>query len=893
MSESPERYEPSEIEPKWQRYWEERKTFATLRRPGAPKAYLLDMFPYPSGSGLHVGHPEGYTATDIVARFRRMQGVDVLHPMGWDAFGLPAEQYAIDTGTHPRTTTLKNIDTFRAQLKMLGFSYDWSREVDTTDPGYVKWTQWIFLQLFKRGLAYQDKIPVNWCAALGTVLANEEVVDGRSERGNHPVERVPLRQWMLRITAYADRLADDLEGLDWPETIDKQRHWIGKSEGAEIDFPVVGGEGVIKVFTTRPDTLAGATYVVVAPEHPLATSLATPPQKEAVAAYAAAAKNKSDRDRSDASKKKTGVDTGSFARNPLNGDALPIWVADYVIGTYGTGAVMAVPAHDERDHAFAKTYGLPIVQVVARADGAAIDVQKEAFVDDGVAIACRADVPIADGTPTAAVKSLVVAHLKEKGQGSARITYRLRDWVFSRQRYWGEPIPVYFPVDCDGDPREEGASYTIRFEEPIAVDEAELPLRLPDLEDFRPGEDPAGPLARAKDWRFFQKDGRWYARETNTMPQWAGSCWYYLRFLDPRNDQAPFSPEAYAAWMPVDLYVGGSEHAVLHLLYARFWHKVLFDVGVVKDKEPFKKLVHQGMILGMAYRYYEGPTGTFHPGDAKVEKTEKELTLNGVPVEERWIGGAEAVAAQVEVVDGVARHTQHGVALAHVTEKMSKSRGNVINPDEVVKSHGADSLRLYEMFMGPLEATKPWQTNGVEGVRRFLDRVFAVCTGPVSDEAADYPLEAQRAVHKTIAKVTGDIEAMRFNTAVSAMMILSKDLQALPKVPRPAAKALTLLLAPFAPHLAEELWQRLGASESLAHEPWPSFDVALTVDATAEIGVQVNGKLRGTMQIAKDAPEATAKEMAFADPKVQAFVTGKTIKKIVYVPGKIFNVIVQ
>ncbi|MDB4995264.1 MAG: leucyl-tRNA synthetase, partial [Myxococcaceae bacterium] len=544
-----ERYDPSTIEPFWQKYWDEHETFRAERHAGKPKAYVLDMFPYPSGAGLHVGHPEGYTATDIVARYKRMRGFDVLHPMGWDAYGLPAEQYAIETGTHPRATTLKNIATFKRQLKMLGFSYDWSREVDTTDPAYVKWTQWIFLQLFKRGLAYEAEIPVNWCAALGTVLANEEVVDGKSERGQHPVERVPLRQWMLRITEYADRLDDDLAKLNWPDTKIKQHNWIGRSEGAMVEFAVEGhADDVIRVFTTRVDTLAGATYVVLAPEHPLTEKLASAAQKEAVLAYVAAAKSKSDIDRSDMTKTKTGVALGVLAVNPINGDKVPVFVADYVIGTYGTGAVMAVPAHDERDHAFAKAYDLPIVQVVAPAKARDLDVQKEAFTDDGVAWHVRASLPVADGTPSEEVRKAITAWLVKEGKGAARVTYRLRDWVFSRQRYWGEPIPIYFPVECAGDPRDKGADYKVRYDQPIAVEESELPLLLPDLEDFRPGNDPAGPLARVPEWRFFQKDGKWFARETNTMPQWAGSCWNYMRFTDPRNPTAAYSPEAYDSW---------------------------------------------------------------------------------------------------------------------------------------------------------------------------------------------------------------------------------------------------------------------------------------------------------------------------------------------------------
>ena len=819
-----ERYTPSEIEPKWQSYWDEQQTFATKRTPGKPKAYILDMFPYPSGSGLHVGHPEGYTATDIQARYKRMRGYDVLHPMGWDAFGLPAEQYAIQTGTKPAVTTAKNINTFRAQLKALGFSYDWTREVDTTDPEYVRWTQWIFLRLFERGLAKQEEVAVNWCAELGTVLANEEVIDGKSERGGFPVVRTPLRQWVLGITKYADRLDEELDGLDWPETREKQRHWIGRSEGAEIRFALEERPGhEVVVFTTRPDTLHGVTYVVLAPEHPLALAITTPEHMQAVKAYVETAKNRSDRDRGDASKAKTGVNTGAFAVNPITGARVPVWIGDYVLGSYGTGAVMAVPAHDERDHAFASAYGLPMLQVVARADGKPVALNEAALTEDGVATGLS-EFGIQDGTPSAEVRKLVTAALERQGAGKARTTYRLRDWVFSRQRYWGEPIPIYFPVDCEGDPRAEGAVFTIRHDEPHAVPDEELPLRLPELEDFKPSDDPRGPLARAKDWRFFQKDGKWFARETNTMPQWAGSCWYYLRFIDPHNQSAPFSEEAYDAWMPVDLYVGGSEHAVLHLLYARFWHKVLYDVGVVKHPEPFTKLVHQGMILG------------------------------------------------------------------ENNEKMSKSRGNVINPDDVIKSHGADSLRLYEMFMGPLEAVKPWQTNGVEGVRRFLDRVYNLCMGELSDAA---PSDAiLRSTHRTIAKVTQDIETMRYNTAISAMMIFVKEAAAATPVSKSTARSLVLLLSPFAPHLAEELWQHLGATKSIAYEPWPSFDPAMCVDTEIEMGVQVNGKFRGTIQIAKDASEADALALAQQDERVAAHITGKAIKKVVYVPGKILNLIV-
>jgi leucyl-tRNA synthetase len=833
-----QRYDPAEIEPKWQTHWERHETFAAKRHHGRKKKYVLDMFPYPSGTGLHVGHPEGYTATDIIARYQRMRGADVLHPMGWDAFGLPAEQHAIATGEHPQDATKRNVATFKRQLKMLGFSYDWSREINTTDPAYVKWTQWIFLKLFERGLAYQAEIPVNWCPALGTVLANEEVIDGKSERGGHPVERVPFRQWMLKITAYADRLDADLADLDWPDTKAKQRHWIGRSEGAEVDFVVVRpgdarvptsppAGGVITVFTTRVDTLAGATHLVLAPEHPLASTLASEANAAAVRDYIAAARRKSDLDRTEA-KTKTGVPLGANAGNPINGETLPIWVADYVIGTYGTGAVMAVPAHDERDHEFARAHGLPIVQVIAPASGAPIDVQRHAFTDDDDAITfCqRTDVPVPDGVRTAEARHLITSWLEARGKGRRRVIYRLRDWVFSRQRYWGEPIPIYFPVTSDGDPRVPGAQSVVHYDRPIAVDAKDLPLRLPELDDFKPGTDPAGPLARIADWRFFQLDGRWYARETNTMPQWAGSCWYYLRYLDPRNDREAWSAEAYDAWMPVDLYVGGSEHAVLHLLYARFWHKVLYDIGVAKDPEPFLKLVHQGMILG------------------------------------------------------------------ENNERMSKSRGNVVNPDDVVRSHGADALRVYEMSMGPLEQVKPWQTRGIEGARRFLERTWNVATGPLTADPAAYDTETARLVHKTIKKVTHDIEALRFHTAISAMMILVRHLGTLKAVPSDAVRALTLLVSPFAPHLGEEIWNRMGHAESLAYEPWPDFDPALVKDDIVKIAVQVNGRLRGTITIPMDAGEDAAREAALGEDRVRAHVEGKTVKKFIYVKGKIANFIV-
>jgi len=880
-------YDHKQIEPRWQAYWAETQTFKAERRPGRPKYYVLDMFPYPSGTGLHVGHPEGYTASDIVARYKRMNGFDVMHPMGWDAFGLPAEQYAIETGTPPAKTTVRNIDTFRRQLKALGFAYDWSRELNTTDPDYFRWTQWIFLQLFKRGLAFQAEIPVNWCQELGTVLANEEVIDGRSERGNYPVVRTPLRQWQLKITAYADRLSTELEDLAWPETKQKQRDWIGRSEGAEVDFPLVGRSEKLTVYTTRPDTLFGATYMVIAPDHPLTLSLAGAEQRAAVAAYVEAAARKSDMERTALNKEKSGIFLGAFAKNPLTGKDIPIYTADYVLGAYGTGAIMAVPAHDERDFEFAQKFKLPIVQVVSK-DGSLTEQVDQVFSDDGIAVRSGQF----DGQPTPLMKSNVIAFLEAQGIGRRRVNYKLRDWVFSRQRYWGEPIPIYFPVKTAGDPRR-GDAYEIDYSTPIAVAESELPLLLPALDDYRPG-DPQGPLVRATDWRFFQKDGQWFARETNTMPQWAGSCWYYLRFLDPTNAQELVSKAAYDAWMPVDLYVGGSEHAVLHLLYARFWHKVLFDVGVVTDPEPFLKLVHQGIILGMAYRYYAvvsegGELLRALPGDepgiAPDADGELRLSATGEKVQARW-----AKEAEIEVRDGKPVHRELGVRLLGIAEKMAKSRGNSVSPDLVVEEFGADSLRLYEMFMGPLEQAKPWQSSGIQGVRRFLDRTDAIARRPLSDGPLDP--ETAKLVHRTVQKIGRDIEVLSLNTAVSTMMILVNHLNGMEQPPREAVEKLVLCLSPFAPHLAEELWEQLGHPPSIANQPWPQFDPALTEDSVLEIAVQVNGKVRGRAALARDADEAAAKAAGLSDPNVSKFIDGKTLKKVVYVPGKILNFIV-
>jgi leucyl-tRNA synthetase len=747
--------------------------------------------------------------------------------MGWDAFGLPAEQHAIRTGTHPAETTRDNVAAFKRQLRVLGLSYDWAREIDTTDPRYVRWTQWIFLKLFERGLAYQDEIPVNWCAGLGTVLANEEVVDGKSEIGGFPVVRTPLRQWMLRITAYADRLAEDLTLVDWPEgTLTAQRRWIGRSEGATVRFAVAGHAGAdLEAFTTRPDTLMGVTYLVLAPEHALVSTVTTPPRRDEVRAYVEAAARKSELDRIAAARRKSGVATGAFALHPLTGAPLPIWVADYVIGGYGTGAVMAVPAHDERDFAFARAFDLPIVEVVSP-DGKPRATLDAAYLDEGIAINSGE----LDGLATPDCQRAVVVALQERGRGGPSVTYRLRDWVFSRQRYWGEPIPVYFPIEMAdplGDPRR-GDPHRIRYDQPVAVDASRLPLELPALRDFRPGEDPVGPLARAAAWRFFQQDSRWYARETNTMPQWAGSCWYYLRFLDPENEGAPWSREAYDAWMPVDLYVGGAEHAVLHLLYARFWHKVLFDLGLVRHPEPFTKLVHQGMILG------------------------------------------------------------------EDSEKMSKSRGNVINPDDIVRAHGADVLRLYEMFMGPLETVKPWQSAQIQGVRRFRDRLYAMGLRPLGD-AIDPA--TRRRLHRTTRKVTRDIEALRFNTAISAMMELLNHLGELPDpLPREAVRTLVLLVSPFAPHVAEELWQKGGhdrtGSGTLAHEAWPTWDETLCEEDTVEIAVQVNGRVRGRAVLPRTASAEEARAAALAATGIAAHVAGRTVIKLVYRPGEIVNLVV-
>ncbi len=856
-------YPHDEIEPRWQRYWDAHDTFRTPGPGDAgfdaskPKYYVLDMFPYPSGAGLHVGHPEGYTATDILARARRMQGYNVLHPIGWDAFGLPAEQYALKTGTHPRETTRRNVRRFREQLKMLGFSYDWSREVDTTDPEYYRWTQWIFLRLYERGLAYEAEVPVNWCPELGTVLSNEEVVDGKSEVGGFPVVRKPMRQWVLKITDYAERLLDGLERLDWPESLkEMQRNWIGRSEGAEVDFPVHGhAEERLRVFTTRPDTLFGATFMVLAPEHPLVEAITTEAQREAVAEYRTAAALKSDLERTEIQKEKTGVFTGASALNPATGHHIPIWVADYALATYGTGAIMAVPGQDQRDWDFATQYGLPITRTVEPPE----DFDGEAYTGDGPAInsdsSDRAIPGIADrgvdlnGLPVEEAKEKMTAWLQSEGVGRRRVNYKLRDWLFSRQRYWGEPFPV---VHVGAEPR------------PLPEDA--LPVRLPEVESYRPTGTGESPLAAIRDWveTTDPETGEAARRETNTMPQWAGSCWYYLRYLDPGNDRRLVDPEKERYWMPVDLYVGGAEHAVLHLLYARFWHKVLFDAGVVSTEEPFQRLVNQGMILGEMEFTVERDGTASTVEDGRVEKRGDHYVLKADP----------------------------DVTVEARAYKMSKSRGNVINPDDVVREYGADSLRLYEMFMGPLEQTKPWSMRGVEGVHRFLARVWRLFTE--GERTDNEPTKEQlRALHQTIAGVTEDIDGLRFNTAIAKMMEFVNAAYKWDAVPKAVWEPFVLLLAPFAPHLGEELWRRLGHADSLTYAPWPEADERYLQEDEAEIAVQVNGKLRATVTVPADAQKDAVLEAARAEDNVARYLAEGTVRKEIVVPGRLVNFVVN
>ena len=860
-------YEHGKIEQKWQEKWEREGTFRTGERGGAPKKYILDMFPYPSGAGLHVGHPEGYTATDIQARYWRAKGWKVLHPMGWDSFGLPAEQFAIKTGQHPRIKTEENIGNFRRQLKMLGFSYDWEREVATTDEEYVRWTQWIFLQLFKKGLAYECELPVNWSPDLCAVLANEEVEEWRAK--GFAVERKRMRQWVLKITAYADRLLEDLEGLDWPESIkEMQRNWIGRSEGAEVDFKTADGE-TIRVFTTRPDTLFGATYMVLAPEHPLVDKLVTPEQRAAVEAYREAAKKKSDLERTELAKEKTGVFTGAYAVNPVNGGKIPVWIADYVLWGYGTGAIMAVPAHDERDWDFAKKFGLPIIEVVSGGG----DVQAAAWTGDGPLVNSANDEVSLNGLGVDEAKARITAWLASKGVGEKKVNYKLRDWLFSRQRFWGEPFPL---LHCD----KCGV---------VPVDESELPVRLPEMEDYRPTPDGQPPLARAESWvaATCPKCGGPARRETNTMPQWAGSCWYYLRYIDPHNDKALVDPALEKEWMPVDLYVGGAEHAVLHLLYARFWHKVLYDLGVVSTKEPFQKLVNQGMILGeMEYTLFsDAATGAVASYEAGMEKEP-----------ERWHGRKLSESEVEKRGDKFVWKERPEVAVRAKADKMSKSRGNVINPDDIVREHGADALRLYEMFMGPLTQVKPWSMKGVEGVARFLNRVWRLAvddeTGGIDARVRDVaPDTAQaRVLHQTIKKVTKDIESMDYNTAISAMMIFLNEAQGWSVRPKAAVEALVQLLAPFAPHIAEELWERLGHAESVSKAPWPSWDESAIAEAEIELPVQVNGKVRGRVKVPAGAGEAET--LAAAKAAVAGYLEGKTVRKKIVVKGRLVNLVV-
>ena len=802
------------IEKKWQKYWEENKTFKTLDDHTKEKFYALDMFPYPSGAGLHVGHPEGYTATDILSRYKRANGYNVLHPMGWDAFGLPAEQYALDTGNDPRDFTKQNIDTFRRQIKELGFSYDWDREVNTTDPNYYKWTQWIFKKLYEKGLAYVDEVPVNWCPALGTVLSNEEVIDGKSERGGHPVERRPMRQWVLKITDYAEKLLADLDILDWPESLKAmQRNWIGKSVGAEIDFKIEGTDKVFTVFTTRADTVFGVSYCVLAPEHKLVEEIVTEGQRAAVEEYLDIVKRKSDLERTDLNKDKTGVFTGAYAINPVNGEKVELWIADYVLASYGTGAVMAVPAHDERDYEFSTKFNLPIKAVIE--DNGEVVVP---FYGDGKHI----NSDFINGLNNEEAIAKVIEFLEENKVGRSKVTYKLRDWLFSRQRYWGEPIPIIH--------WEDGTMTT--------VPDSELPLLLPETDNIKPSGTGESPLANIEEWLNVvdPETGKKGKRETNTMPQWAGSCWYYLRYIDPHNDEMFADPEKLKYWLPVDVYIGGAEHAVLHLLYARFWHKVLYDLGLVPTREPFQKLFNQGMILA------EGKDGR--------------------------------------------------------PEKMSKSKGNVVNPDDIIVSHGADTLRVYEMFMGPLDASIAWSENGLDGSRRFLDRVYRLFvdeeTGKVNDKVQDKDnAELEVSYNFTVKKVSEDIEILGFNTAISQLMVFVNDCYKAEYIPRKYALGFIQLLAPFAPHLAEEMWEVYGNTESISYVPWPTFDESKLVSDTVEIVVQLMGKVKAKLDVKKDLTPKELEEVVLANDEVKELIAGKQVMKVIVVPGRLVNIVAK
>lgn len=804
-------YNHTVVEKKWQHRWQQGHEFKTTEDKNKQNYYALDMFPYPSGQGLHVGHPEGYTATDITARMKRSQGYNVLHPMGWDAFGLPAEQYALQTGHEPGKFTAENVANFKRQINSLGFSYDWDREINTTDPNYYKWTQWIFEQMYKKGLAYEAEVAVNWSPDLGTVVANEEVIDGKTERGGFSVYRKPMRQWMLKITAYAQRLIDDLDLVDWPENIkEMQRNWIGRSEGAEINFDVVGTDGQkhsFPVFTTRPDTLFGASYIVMAPEHDLVDQITTPEQQAAVAAYKEEISHKSDLERTDLAKDKTGVFTGAYVMNPANGEKLPIWISDYVLVSYGTGAIMAVPAHDTRDYEFAQKFNLPIKPVLAGGN-----IEKEAFTGDGKHI----NSDFLDGLTKEAAINKMIEWLEAKQIGTKKVNYKLRDWLFSRQRYWGEPIPVIH--------WEDG--------ETTLVPEDQLPLRLPKTDDIKPSGTGESPLANLTDWvNVVDENGRKGRRETNTMPQWAGSSWYYLRFIDPHNSEKIADPDKLKDWLPVDLYIGGAEHATLHLLYARFWHKFLYDLGVVPTPEPFQKLYNQGMILGNNH------------------------------------------------------------------EKMSKSKGNVVNPDEVVEQYGADTLRVYEMFMGPLDASIAWSEDGLAGSRRFLDRVWRLF---IDDEdqlrdrittVNDHRLD--KIYNQTVKKVTDDFEALHFNTGISQLMVFVNEAYKVDALPVEYVEGFVKLLAPIAPHMMAEIWEKLGHAETLTYAAWPTYDEKFLVDDTVEVIVQVNGKLRAKLQVAKDIDKETLQDLALNDENVLKFTEGKNIVKVIVVPGKIVNIVVK
>jgi leucyl-tRNA synthetase len=997
-------YNFTAIEKKWQQYWQENKTFAAVEPAIAgamPKAYVLDMFPYPSGAGLHVGHPEGYTATDIVSRFLRMRGFNVLHPMGWDAFGLPAEQHAIKTNEHPRISTEAAIKNFRRQIQSLGLSYDWDREVDTTDPEYVKWTQWIFLQLFNsyfdpvdqkakpighlvnelmnenfvvapdgeikinpiqegmerisgevrvervwkelspeeqrdvidgQRLAYQDEIPVNWCPGLGTVLANEEIIDGKSEVGGFPVERRPMRQWMLRITAYADRLINDLDLLEWPESLkEMQRNWIGRSVGAEVDFEVIPPDGyengpklaeesdgeddlTITVFTTRPDTLYGATYMVLAPEHPLVDRITPDNHRESIEAYRTMVAGKSERDRMAETKDKTGVFTGAYAVNPVNDEKIPIYIADYVLMGYGTGAIMAVPAHDQRDYEFAKKFNLPIRQVVkplggtlrppvrqsrsdnsedrsAETHGRGAHATEGAYTGEGVAI----NSPIIDGKPTEEAKQHITAILAREGNAYQSVNYKLRDWLFSRQRYWGEPFPILFDEDGNA----------------TAVPEDQLPVRLPEMADFKPTGTPQPPLSKAADWLKVTIDGRQYTRETNVMPQWAGSCWYYLRYIDPKNQRRFVDDEKERYWMPVDLYVGGVEHAVLHLLYSRFWHKVLFDLGHVSTPEPFMRLINQGLILGeMEYHVLENGEGVPVSASDLRDICEEATADRPVMVGFHRQSGEKCIGRRIGEEEVEKRATEYvlkknpGIRIDARSFKMSKSRGNVVSPDTIVQNYGADAFRLYEMYLGPLEAQKPWNTRDIVGMTRFLNAVWRNLIGDTPEgeveevhktRVSDDPIPdaLDRMMHRAIKKVGDDIAGLRFNTAIAELIKLNNELNKLPAIPRELAENLTLILSPFAPHLAEELWSRLGHTKSLARRPWPEFDENKLTESTMELPVQVNGKLRDRISVPADADEATILSTAQQAAGAQQWLAGKEIKKRLYVPKKLVNFVVS